>query len=94
MATDFAWDPEKDRILREKRRISFPRVARAIRQGSVVDVVPHHNQDRYPGQEIYYVEIDKYVYAVPFVTEPDGTEFLKTVIPSRKATRDYLGRRA
>ena len=94
MATNFAWNPEKNDLLIEQRRKSFEEAAAAIRQGHVVAVIPHPNQDRYPGQRIYYVEIDKYIYAVPFVTEPDGTAFLKTVIPSRKATRDYLGRRS
>ena len=52
-------------------------------------MVDHPNHRRYPGQLIYVVEIDEYLYLVPFVTEADGTRFLKTVIPSRKATRDY-----
>ena len=57
-------------------------------------MVDHPNQHRYPGQLIYIiVEIDEYLYLVPFVTEPDGTRFLKTVIPSRKATRGYGRRR-
>ena len=50
------------------------------------------NQDDYPGQLIYAVEVDRYIHLVPFVTQTDGTRFLKTIIPSRKATRDY-GRR-
>ena len=55
-------------------------------------MLDHPNQGRYPGHLIYVVEIDEYLYLVPFVTEQDGTRFLKTVIPSRKATR-YYGRR-
>ena len=93
MATNFAWNPEKDSMLRRQRRMSFRQVADAINEGRVLGTIPHPNQDRYPGQQIYYVEFEGYAYAVPFVTEPDGTEFLKTVFPSRKATRDYLGRR-
>ena len=93
MTTNFAWNAAKDRILREKRRISFQEVADAIEEGRVVDLLPHHNQERYPGQQTYYVEVRRYIYMVPFVTEPDGTEFLKTVIPSGRATRRYLGRR-
>ena len=31
-----------------------------------------------------------YVYLVPFV-EDERTVFLKTIIPSRKATKEYLG---
>ena len=58
-------------------------VVSAIEQGALV--VEHPNQHRYPGQLIYVVEIDEYLHLVPFV-ETDGTRFLKTIIPSRKAT--------
>lgn len=58
-----------------------------------MDVVEHPNQGRYPGQLIYILDIDGYAFPVPFVVQSDGTRFLKTIIPSRKATRDYLGRR-
>ena len=55
-------------------------------------MVEHPNCHRYPGQQIYVVEIEGYVYLVPFVAEADGKRFLKTIIPSRKATRDYRRR--
>ena len=57
-----------------------------------MDVLEHPNQERYPGQQIYVVEIDEYIHLVPFVTQTDGTRFLKTIIPSRKATREYRRR--
>jgi hypothetical protein len=37
---------------------------------------------------ISLVEVDEYVYAVPFI-ENETEIFLKTIIPSRKATRQY-----
>ena len=92
MATNFAWSAEKDDWLYRRRGVRFGEIASAIREGRVLDTIPHPNQRRYPGQQIYYVEIREYAYAVPFVTEPDGTRFLKTAFPSRKVTRDYLGR--
>ncbi len=49
----------------------------------------HPNQEKYPNQSILVVSIENYVYLVPFVEEANYY-FLKTVIPSRKATRDYL----
>ena len=64
----------------------------ALDRGDLVATVNHPNQESYPGQMIYVVDIDDYLYLVPFVTEPDGTIFLKTIIPSRKAMRRY-GRR-
>ena len=89
----FDWSTEKNQQLLAQRGVSFERVVSAVEQGGLLDVLQHPGQDRYPGQSIYVVDIEEYVYLVPFVTEEDGTRFLKTVIPSRKATRDYLGRR-
>lgn len=50
------------------------------------------NQDPYPGQIIYVVEIEEYLHLVPFVTQADGTRFLKMIIPSRKAMKYYRRR--
>jgi hypothetical protein len=78
------------RRVAEERGVSFERAVAAIEQGHLMDVVAHPNQDRYPGQSIYVLEIDGYIYLVPFVIGEDGERFLKTIIPSRKATREYL----
>ncbi len=85
----FDWSMAKNQMLIEERGISFERVVAAIEQGLLVDVVEHPNQEKYPGQSIYVVEVDRYIYLVPFVTGEDGDRFLKTIIPSRKATKDY-----
>ena len=61
-----------------------------IERGDILDLVAHPNQTEYPGQQIIVVEINEYAYLVPFVESSEGN-FLKTIIPSRKATRDYLG---
>ena len=93
MISGFDWSGEENRQLIEQRGLSFEIVVSAIEQGGLVDVLEHPNQDRYPGQLIYVVEIEEYIHLVPFVTQTDGTRFLKTIIPSRKATRDYRRRR-
>ncbi len=93
MPSEFEWSDQKDRQLIEQRGISFERVVSAIDEGYLVDIVVHPNAERYPGQRILVVEIDEYLYLIPFVSQPDGTSFLKTIIPSRRATRDYRGRR-
>ena len=89
MSVSFDWSTEKNQWLIEQRGLSFEHVVSAIEQGGLVDVLEHPNQDRYPGQMIYVVEIDEYLHLVPFVTQADGTRFLKTIIPSRKSMRDY-----
>ena len=94
MAGVFDWNLEKNRQLAENRGVSFERVLSVIERGDLVDVLEHPNQERYPGQRIYVVDIDQYLYLVPFVTSADGTRFLKTIIPSRKATRDHKRRKS
>ena len=92
MSASFDWNLEKNRQLVEQRGVSFERVISAIERGGLVDVIDHPNQERYPGQMIYVVDIDRYLYLVPFVIAEDDTRFLKTIIPSRKAMRDYQRR--
>ncbi len=94
MQADFDWNLEKNQRLVEQRGISFERVVSAIEQGGLVDVLEHPNQERYRGQMIYVVDVEEYLYLVPFVTDADGTRFLKSIIPSRKATRHYRKRRS
>lgn len=85
----FDWEPGKNLKLREQRGISFEEVVFHILAGDVVDITEHPNQISYPGQKIFKVLIDGYVYLVPFV-ESDEVVFLKTIIPSRKATKHFL----
>ena len=93
MNSGFDWSIEKNQRLIYERGISFEDVVAAIERGGLLNVRSHPNQDRYPGQMVYYVEIDNYVYVVPLNVRDDGSPFLITIIPSRKATRDYLRRR-
>lgn len=86
----FRWDPEKNERLRSGRAISFEEIVLAIEEGGLRDILVHPNQRRYPGQVVLVVAYRGYIFLVPSVEEP-GHYFLKTIIPSRKATRDYLG---
>ena len=85
----FSWNEEKNELLKEERQISFEDVVFYIAQGFLLDVLEHPNQEKYLGQKIFVVEIDEYAYLVPFV-EDEHEIFLKTIIPSRKATKKYL----
>ena len=85
----FRWNLEKNVQLRQERGIGFEQVTMAVEAGGLVDLVPHPNPTKYPRQKIMVVAIDGYAYLVPFVEEADRF-FLKTIIPSRKATRDFL----
>ena len=83
------WNSEKNELLKRERGISFEIMAFQIEAGNILDVIDHPNQDKYPGQRIFVIEFEEYAYFVPFV-ENDDEVFLKTIIPSRKATKDYL----
>ncbi len=85
----FRWSPDKDEALKAERGISFETMVVAIAAGGLLDILAHANQERYPHQRVLVVAADEYVYLVPFVEEDDYL-FLKTIIPSRKATRNYL----
>ncbi len=85
----FRWNQNKNTTLLAERGISFEAIVVAIENGGLLDIVAHPNAARYPNQRILVVALDGYVHLVPFVPDADQT-FLKTIIPGRKATRDYL----
>jgi hypothetical protein len=85
----FRWSAEKNDALKAERGTSFESMVVAVESGGLLDVLSHPNQAKYRGQRILVVAYERYVYLVPFVEEEDYF-FLKTIIPSRKATRDYL----
>ena len=85
----FAWDDAKNAKLRKERGIGFEDIVFHIERGDLLDILEHPNADRYAGQRIFVVQRDD-VYLIPFV-EDEHSVFLKTIIPSRKATKQYLG---
>ena len=86
----FSWDANKNESLKRDRKISFEEIVFFIGKGDILDILDHPNQEKYKGQRIFIVKVEDYAYLVPFV-ETDLEIFLKTIIPSRKATRKYLG---
>jgi hypothetical protein len=85
----FRWSHDKNARLKLERRTSFEEIELAIEVGGLLDIVANANSARYPQQRVLVVASGGYAYLVPFVEEPEHY-FLKTVIPSRKATRHYL----
>jgi hypothetical protein len=86
----FNWSDEKNEKLKTERGIGFEEIVFLIAKGDLLDVLEHPNQSRYPGMRILVVRREEYVYLVPSV-DTDREVFLKTIIPSRKATAQYLG---
>lgn len=87
----FDWSEEKNALLQRERGLSFERVVLAVAEGGLLDIVAHPNREKYRDQRMMIVRIEDRAVLVPFV-EDERRVFLKTVIPSRKATRKYLGR--
>jgi hypothetical protein len=85
----FRWNDAKSAQVKRERGTGFEEVVAAIERGGLLDVLKHRNVAPYPHQSILVVARGNYVYLVPFVEEARGY-FLKTIIPRRKATRDYL----
>lgn len=85
----FRWSSEKNEALKEEWGVSFESMVVAIEAGGLLDILAHPNERKYPRQRVLVIARDGYAYLVQFV-EDDDYFFLKTVIPSRKATRDYL----
>ena len=83
------WNTEKNILLKAERGVSFEEVVSAMSNGGLLVVLDHPNTALYPNQRMFVVRIRGYAYLVPFV-ETRQEVFLKTIIPSRKATRIYL----
>ncbi len=86
----YRWNKEKNEKLKIERGISFEQIAIHVERGDILDIVDDPNQKKDFNQQLLVVEINNYAYLVPFV-EDGNSKFLKTIIPSRKATRYYLG---
>ena len=86
----YNWNSQKNELLKRERNISFEEIILNIQLGNELDIYDHPNQKRYPKQKISVVAVEEYVYLVPYV-ENNEEIFLKTIIPSRKATRQYKG---
>ena len=88
----FDWDPEKNKLLKQTRDISFEEIVICILENKIKAVLQNPNKNKYPGQKIYLIEYNNYIYVVSFVKKGKDEIFLKTIYPSRKYTKEYLGR--
>jgi uncharacterized DUF497 family protein len=82
------WNTEKNEKLKSERDISFEDITYYIEHGQLIAIIDHPNKNKYKNQKMYVVNVNQYVYLVPFVESKEEI-FLKTIIPSRKATKQY-----
>ena len=86
----YEWSDEENVWLRQERGITFEDIVFHVAHGGLLDTIEHPNQRRYAGQRIFVVKVEGYVCLVPFV-EDDEVISLKTIMPSRTMTKQYLG---
>ncbi len=83
---DYTFDPEKNAWLKRERGISFEQIIALMESGKVIKVVDHPDREKYPNRLLCEVGVEGYAYIVP-VIQDGRTLVLKTIYPSRKATR-------
>jgi uncharacterized DUF497 family protein len=82
------WNNDKNETLQRERSVSFEEILAVIEGDGELASSSHPNQAKYPNQTMLYIPLKGYVYLVPYV-ETDNEVFLKTIIPSRKATKQF-----
>ncbi len=85
----YDWDNKKNEKLKLERDICFEDIIVAIDDNGLLDIIQHANIKKYPNQKIFIININNYAYLIPFIENKDKI-FLKTIIPSRKATKKYI----
>jgi uncharacterized DUF497 family protein len=86
----FKWNTEENETLARERGITFEEIVQRIESGAKVIETDHPNKGKYPNQRILIIDVEGYAYLVPCIIDKNEY-FLKTIIPSRKATKKYLG---
>lgn len=86
----YYWEENKNISLKKERWIDFYDIVEIIASWWLIDITAHPNQKDYPHQQIMIIAHNDYIYYIPFVIQDDGSYFLKTIIPSRKYTKQYL----
>ncbi len=85
----FIYNQDKNIQLKSQRGISFEELIWLINHGHLIDILEHPNQEIYQGQSIFVIDIEGYIWLVPFL-EVDDEIFLKTAFPSRNHSKKYL----
>jgi hypothetical protein len=89
----FDWSDIKNTHLKVNRGIGFEDIQAAIEEGKILADIDHPIRSKYPNQKVFIIEFDEYAFVVPYV-EDDTKIFLKTIYPSRRMTKKYLGKRS
>ena len=86
---EFSWNNNKNDLLKQTRNISFEEISEKLQNDEILKII-NNPSPRYPHQKIFLIEINDYIFMVPYM-QWSNKIFLKTIIPSRKYTKLYLG---
>jgi len=86
----YSWNKEKNILLKKTRNVSFEQMVMHIKNGDLLDIIKHPNSEKYSNQKILVINVNNYIYTVPFL-EKNDERFLKTIIPNRQFTKKYIG---
>ena len=84
------WNEDKNTWLKLERNISFEQIAQKILDDDFIDILEHPKRG---DQKIFVLEMNDYIYAVPFVIDENEKIVLKTAFPSRKLNKKYRGKK-
>lgn len=82
------WNSEKNEWLKQTRGVSFESVIEAALERGFLAIFNNPGK-KYAHQIVYLIELHEYAYMVPSVVDEEKI-FLKTIIPSRKYTKQYI----
>lgn len=83
------FNEEKDEWLKKNRNVGFEDIRKALEGDGLVKKINNPNKKKYPKQKLFLIKLKDYIFMVPFVEESEYF-FLKTIIPSRKYTKQFL----
>jgi len=82
------WDDDKNQKLQKERNISFEEISEIILRKEYLSILENSSR---PNQQIFVVKLNNYIYSVPFIIDEQSNIILKTVFPSRKLNKKYMG---
>jgi len=80
------WNDDKNLKLQNERKISFDEIAEIILRKEYLDIIENPSR---PFQQLFVIELNDYIYSVPFIIDSESNIVLKTAFPSRKLNKKY-----
>jgi len=83
------WDQNKNDWLILNRGISFEEISDRIINGNYLEILENPTREN---QQYFILDINRYIWVVPFFINENDQIILKTAFPSRKFHKRYGGK--